>query len=466
MQQQQQQIATSVPGLTNVQVEFVQCCLYAEQYRYAERRLSNTWPVPTSAVSVRHVLRYYYGRGCIHLGASNVEWAARCFWTCCSVPSDGACSAVAVAAWKKLALVRCITLPPETSAIRASNSDANAVVGSCGDFSVAVPPPSSSSSSSNPSLTGPMQLPKSAPPSLVRFLNTAFSSGSTPSQQPGAPGESTSVAGGGFQFGAGGEGGGGDRDNPEEEDPRDVAMLVGAGADEYETAAAPAQQLQQEQQQVGGERGGPPPVPQEGGIGGSRRGGGRGYKALGARPYGEFVRAFTRLDRAALDSALREHSELFTEDGNMGLVQQCVADFSKRLVYHYSRIYATIALTDLSNLLQLAVPEVETLLTRVSMELAWSIRVENGLVSFPPLPVGVPPPPIGTTNQISHEAQLVELSNMVKKLDLAVAASPKYLSVLKSAAGGSLGGSAKKSAPGGGMIAAIAAAGPRGVDDI
>jgi hypothetical protein len=97
--------------LSHAGVEFLQCCLLAEHYRYAARLLSGSrsivWPRPTATVGVKQVLRYYYLRGLIHLGCDDLELAHRCFWTCLSVPSEVS-SKIAVEAWKKLVLVQCL----------------------------------------------------------------------------------------------------------------------------------------------------------------------------------------------------------------------------------------------------------------------------------------------------------------------------------------------------------------------
>lgn len=92
--------------LTPIHVEFLQACIYAEQYRYAERWIADTWPRPVSP-SVQNVLRYFYLRGSIHMACANYANAIRCFWTCLSVPADTP-SQIAVAAFKKLVLVQCL----------------------------------------------------------------------------------------------------------------------------------------------------------------------------------------------------------------------------------------------------------------------------------------------------------------------------------------------------------------------
>jgi hypothetical protein len=93
--------------LSLVGVEFLQCALLAEQYRYASRLVERTWPRPDSTVNVKQVLRYYYLRGMIHLGCNDYVMAHRCFWTCLSVPAEVVCR-TAIEAWKKLVLVQCL----------------------------------------------------------------------------------------------------------------------------------------------------------------------------------------------------------------------------------------------------------------------------------------------------------------------------------------------------------------------
>jgi hypothetical protein len=93
------------PPLQQAGVEFLQCAILAEQYRFAARHVDGTWPRPTNTVNIRTVLRYYYLRGIVHLGCGDYVMAHRCWWTCLAVPAE-ACCAIMVAAWKKLSLVQ------------------------------------------------------------------------------------------------------------------------------------------------------------------------------------------------------------------------------------------------------------------------------------------------------------------------------------------------------------------------
>lgn len=386
--------SASVPALTNAHVEFLQAAAYAEQYRYAERAVGDSWPLPTSPamVNVRDVLRYYYLRGCVHLGCQNLEWAVRCFCACLVVPAETA-SAVAIAAYKKLILARCLTLPANQGKEKQPGASA---------------------------LAGPLQLPKAAPSCLSRFLSSAFQAKSSPPSS--SPWASLAAAAVFAPPGA----------NPEEEHE---AMLVANDGP-----------------QQGGDSEGPSALAASvAGRGRNRNAGNSDNQSLGVKAYGDFVTAFMRLEHEALDKIVQDHQPLFARDENMGLIKQCLSEFRKRQVYYYSRIYSVLSLQDLSNFLQYPVPELRGLLMQLSMEKVWSIQIDDakGLVHFPRL---VELPPAG--NEEAQALQLMELTSMVQKLDLAVSASPKYLSIVKN--------TVRRSADG----AAAKATGPRGVAEI
>lgn len=91
-----------------VQADFLELCILAGHYRFARETIRRSWPRPTAASSIEQVLRYYYLRGLVHIGTEEWSIALRCFRTVLSLPGN-AVSALAVAAWKRLALVECIT---------------------------------------------------------------------------------------------------------------------------------------------------------------------------------------------------------------------------------------------------------------------------------------------------------------------------------------------------------------------
>jgi hypothetical protein len=96
----------SISALT---VEFIQCALLAEQYRYVARIISDDWPLPGKGTSAELVLRYCYLRGLLHIGCDDLKLAVRCFWTVLSVPCD-CVSVIAVDAWKKMIVAKSMLL--------------------------------------------------------------------------------------------------------------------------------------------------------------------------------------------------------------------------------------------------------------------------------------------------------------------------------------------------------------------
>lgn len=97
------------PDLSVVYVEFLQVCIYAEQYSYANMILHHVWPIPRNKdmISVKDVLRYYYLRGFIHTACGEINLAIRCYETCLTIPAD-CISAIAISAWKKYILLQCL----------------------------------------------------------------------------------------------------------------------------------------------------------------------------------------------------------------------------------------------------------------------------------------------------------------------------------------------------------------------
>ena len=334
--------ASAMP-LSNIHVEFLQACLYAEQYHYAQRVLKDTWPRPNSTVSVKQVLRYFYIRGTIHVGCNDWKMAIRCFWTCLSIPGD-IVSAIAISAWKKMILVQCL---------EQSDKPINA--------------------------TTPLLTPKAASPALGRFLNlaTATSKASALTQS----------------------------------DQFEIMHMVESGEGDV---PVPAQQQQ------------PPQT----------------HQGLGVSVYHELVQAFCEMERAIFAKILQDNETLFRSDGNLGLVKQCQAELVRRQVYQVSRIYSVISLDRLSTMLELPGEQISTLLLQLSIEKSWPIRVHDGVISFPKLTSS-------TAADKESVKELMHLTRMVQKLDVAIAASSKYQAFVRKESA-----SSEKSG------------GPRGVEDL
>lgn len=373
-------VARDDESLAPVHCEFLQSCIYAEQYRYAESRILYAWPRPQSShARVETVLRYYYLRGVVHMGCDHAALAVRCFWTCLSVPAAAdanVVSAIAVAAWKKLVLLQSLraesiltTRPAETVALVKGVA----------------------------SSVGPLSTPKEMSAGMTRFLSTAKP---PPPDQSLESERATSPISSPLLRGA----------PPPEEEP-DVMHLVEQESDLMGAANVEDTDVR--------------------------------YPSQGLYVYRELVHAYSAIDRVAFDAIVQEHSGLFREDGNFGMVRRVGAALVHRQVYEMSSIYAVISLDQLAAELGLTVPDARALLEQLQTEKAWPVEVKDGtVVVFPPSP------PIPNSDAALTTSELAQLTRMVQLLDVAIASSFKYSAAVQSAMKSDKSG------------------GPRGVEDV
>ena len=323
------------PILAQTHVEFLQACIYAGHYSYAERSIAGTWPRPHSTVSVRNVLRYFYLRGVVHLGCQHLDLAVRCFRTCLCVPAD-VVSSIVVAAWKKLVLVQCLQQS---------------------DLSV--------------DETKPMNLPNPTPSCVSRYINSAVAEsnalrnnstgGGTPASAAAAP-----------------------------EDASSIVHLV----DNLETGESSREKNK--------------------------------YPALGVGAYASIVQAFVDMDKAGLATKLEDHKTLLMQDGNWGLAHQVASELPCRQLYSWSRVYSSISLTELAQLLNVSAGELERLLVQVSIAKQWPIQVDGRMVSFPRQK-----PLVNASGSTMQMEELVALAKLVQKMDVTLSSSSKFLSLAR-----------------------------------
>ncbi len=116
----------SVHAFTPFHPEFMQICLLAGQYRYAQSFLqshpvySMTLDSSSSSSSSRNgirphptmYLRYHYYAGLVHIGCDDWNSSLDSFYLCITIPCQ-AVSAISIAARKKSLLVECILLEAE-----------------------------------------------------------------------------------------------------------------------------------------------------------------------------------------------------------------------------------------------------------------------------------------------------------------------------------------------------------------
>lgn len=353
------------PVLAAVHAEFLQACVYAGHYAYAERSVTGTWPRPTGTVSVRNVLRYFYLRGVVHLACQRWELAVRCFRTCLCVPSE-VVSAVQLAAWKKLVLVQCLV---ET------------------DDAVAQP----------------TTLPSPTSTCVYRFINAAVteSKAKAANQQHGTT-------------------------TPARGAPEDASTTILHLVDNLETGDSSARENNNNNNRAR-------------------------YPSMGVAVYAALALAFCDMDRPALQRQLTEHERFLTADGNWGLAQQVATALPRRQLVSWSRVYSSISLDELADLLNLSVEDLSRLLLQVSIAKEWPIQVsDTRMITFSRLV-----PQIGDTARTTQE--LVALAKLVQKMDATLSASSKFLSLARKEGRDASSSGDKGNAP---------APGPRGVEDI
>jgi len=396
--------------------------LLAEQYRFAARVLQDTWPRPTSTVSVRHVLRYYLLRGMIHVGCNDWTMAIRCFWTCLSIPSE-IVSALAVTAWKKLVLVQCLHMEDGDYRPMISHTAQDKQSSAVAASGLALLSGSSGGGGGGSGHRdtglgrGPMSLPKSLPTCFSRFLNMASNNKQNLQQAQQQQ-----------------------RSQPEE--------LPSAGHMVQEELGESTSQQQQ----------GRPPQHQQPQ---------QPYAALGVRVYMDLVQAFLKGDRKEFQTLQLQHGALLEADGNFGLARQCETAMFQRQVYQLSRMFAVIPLTDLAS--KLGTDSVETtkgLLMQLSMKMTcggaavvgrrgkktkWpDIEVqEDGMVVFNFSSTMTVNDEVGSIvngdGEMERELEenmkeLLHLTKQVEKLDVQIVTSPMYHALLRRANESKMGG--------------------------
>jgi len=105
-------------SLTPFHAEFLQICLLAGQYRYAQSFL-HSHPVSNMDLDFPHFrlsptmyLRYHYYAGLVHIGCDDWNSSLDSFYLCLTIPCQ-AVSAISIAARKKSLLVECILIEAE-----------------------------------------------------------------------------------------------------------------------------------------------------------------------------------------------------------------------------------------------------------------------------------------------------------------------------------------------------------------
>jgi hypothetical protein len=164
--------------------------------------------------------------------------------------------------------------------------------------------------------------------------------------------------------------------------------------------------------------------------------------------YMDLVEAFNQRDKRKVEALQQEHETTFQTDGNYGLIQQCHTQLVRNQVLHLAKLYSVVSLSKLTELLELtSIEQVTTILCQ--SEVACDIQ-EDGMVVFLEN---------STTDDTSSTSlvditEWMQLLEKVQRLDVNIATSAKYHSLVR-----------KESSSSEAAKAAAVSSGPRGVED-
>lgn len=147
------------------------------------------------------------------------------------------------------------------------------------------------------------------------------------------------------------------------------------------------------------------------------------------QPYVELASSYATNSPDALRDCVAKRAEAFNRDKNMGLVKQVVASICKRSIQRLTKTFLTLSLFDVANRCRLSGPaEAEKYI--VSMiedgDIYATINQKDGMVHFHDSPEKYDTPRV--VRMIDTEISgSIELSRLVRQLDLDILLNPKYV---------------------------------------
>jgi len=147
------------------------------------------------------------------------------------------------------------------------------------------------------------------------------------------------------------------------------------------------------------------------------------------QPYVELANVYGTSSPDALRDCVAKRAEVFNRDKNMGLVKQVVASIFKRSIQRLTKTFLTLSLFDVASRCRLSDPaEAEKYI--VSMiedgDIYATINQKDGMVHFHDSPEKYDTPRV--VRMIETEVgDSIELSRLVRKLDLDILLNPKYV---------------------------------------
>ena len=159
--------------------------------------------------------------------------------------------------------------------------------------------------------------------------------------------------------------------------------------------------------------------------------------------YMEFAESFYKSEKETFQNLMESHQAAILEDGNLGLLQQCLSQLVRNQVIQLSRMYSVVPISKVASLLKITD---ESLVPTVLLESKVPCQIQgDGMVVFQD------DDSTDSSQALVDMAEWMHIIEKVQKLDVAVMTSPRYHALVQKEVSG------KKEGISGG---------PRGVEDI
>jgi hypothetical protein len=164
--------------------------------------------------------------------------------------------------------------------------------------------------------------------------------------------------------------------------------------------------------------------------------------------YMDLLDTFYKRDKVNFQFLMTSQETILREDGNFGLVQQCLTQLVRNQVLHLSNMYSVVPVSKVATLLGLSD---ESTVPTVLLESKVPCQIQDdGMVTFQDQDTTTSSSSVNTPPSMVDMAEWMQLIEKVQKLDVAIVTNPKYYALIQKDS------ASRKEA---------AAAGPRGVED-
>ena len=162
--------------------------------------------------------------------------------------------------------------------------------------------------------------------------------------------------------------------------------------------------------------------------------------------YMDLTEAFYKREKETFQNLVERHKAVLAEDGNLGLLQQCLQQLVRNQVLHLSKMYSVVPASKIATLLKL---NEESMVPAVLLESKVPCQIQDdGMVVFQDEDAATDP--VEPVVDMSEWMQLIE---KVQRVDVKILTSPRYYSLVQ------------KEQSSAGKKKDELSVGPRGVDD-